>query len=450
MKIALFHHIETGGAKRAVYEHAKGLRNRGHVLHLFTPTKQTDNAFLPLAPLCEKVFTYDDGAAEETSVSTSSSLGGDESRLRQTARGVLGVGLYETLRDTVWVQKQEKVRADLTGVYALMARDIGAGPYDILYAHQCGVTLAPPLLRFVQGRLPVVFYCQDTLRKFSEWPVIDEQNADDYDALPASTFLRRKTRWGRVVSPMLAAFGERENERFVYNLRAASVVLANSLYSRESLQKATGAPIRVCYLGVDADFFCPSEPNAPTENEVLSVGALRPEKRHEFVIASVATIAESLRPRVRIVGYGMDGTGQRFADTLGEQARVQKVSLTIEREVTDEILLAAYRRAGVFAFAPRMEPFGLVILEALACGTPAVAANEGGPREIVQDGKTGLVADASDPRAFGAALVRVLQSESLHAALSRAGRDAITARWTWAQSAQRTETILTEAAADTQ
>ena len=442
MKIALFHHIETGGAKRAVYEHAKGLRDSGHSLHLFTPTKKADNAFLPLAPLCEKVITYD-GAAEEPSNSTASSLGGDAGGARQTARRVLGVGWYETLRDAVWVQKQEKVRTALTSVYERMARDIGAGNYDVLYAHQCGVTLAPPLLRFVWGHLPIVFYCQDTLRKFSEWPISDDENAVGYDTLPASTFLRRKTRWGKIVSPVLADFGERENERFVYNLRAANVVLANSLYSRESLQKATGAPVRVCYLGVDADFFCPAEPEgSPTENEVLSVGALRPEKRHEFVIASVATIEESLRPRVRIVGYGMDGTGQRFAEILGEQARAQNVSLTIEREVTDETLRNAYRRACVFAFAPRMEPFGLVVLEALACGTPVVVAGEGGPREIVQDEKTGLVADGSDAASFGNALARVTQNESLRAALSRAGREDTLARWTWAQSAQRIEAAL--------
>ena len=444
MKIALFHNIETGGAKRAVYEHARFLAQAGHSLHLFCPTQTADAAFLPLAPLCHAVSFYDTNSAQNadvlTSASTAPALGGDESRARKAARRVLGVGLYETVRDAVWVKKQEQKRAALTTVYRKMADDINAGGCDVLYAHQCTVTLAPPLLRFVQ--IPTVFYGQDTLRRFNEWPVADMGEGARY----FSSSLLRRSRTGRVVSPVLAAWEAREQEQFVNCVRAAPVVLVNSQYSREAFVKTSGVAPRVSYLGVDADFFCPAKNFAPPANEVLSLGALRPEKRHDFVISAVATIAPAVRPCVRVVGYGMDSMGQAFAEHLSEQAAAQKVDLAIEREVSDETVREAYRRASVFAFAPRLEPFGLVVLEALACGTPAVVANEGGPREIITNGVTGFIADNGSAAEFGAALLRITNDPALRNDMAAAGRADVLARWRWAQSGAFMETVLLDAA----
>ena len=445
MKIALFHNIETGGAKRAVFEHARFLAQAGHSLHLFCPTQTADAAFLPLAPLCQTVSFYDTDSAQNadalTSASTASTFGGEESRARKAARRVLGVGLYETVRDAVWVKKQEQKRAALTTVYRKMAGDINAGGCDVLYAHQCTVTLAPPLLRFVQ--IPTVFYGQDTLRRFNEWPVADMgEGTNPY----FSSSLLRRSRTGRVVSPVLAAWEAREQEQFVRNVRAAPVVLVNSQYSREAFVKTSGVAPRVSYLGVDADFFCPAKNSAPPENEVLSLGALRPEKRHEFVISAVATIAPAVRPRVRVVGYGMDRTGQAFAEHLSKQAAAQNVELAIEREVSDETVREAYRRASVFAFAPRLEPFGLVVLEALACGTPAVVANEGGPREIIVGGVTGFIADNGSAAEFGAALLRITNDPALRGNMATAGRADVLARWRWAQSGALVEAALLDAA----
>ena len=440
MKIALFHNIETGGAKRAVFEHARYLHAQNHELHLFCPTRAADNAFLPLAPLCRTAFFYDEPSstpvADLSASATASGLGGDEGRVRKAARRVLGEGIYEALRDAVWVKKQEQKRAALTSVYQKMARDINAGGCEIMYAHQCTVTLAPPLLRFVT--LPTVFYCADTLRRFNEWPIFASEISPPY-----STVLRR-VRTGRVVSPILAAWENREQEHFVRGVRAATVVLVNSLYSREAFVRVAGIAPRVNYLGVDSDFFCPA--SALPENEVVCVGALRPEKRHEFVLDAVGTIVQETRPRLRIVGYGMDGTGQNFADVLQKRAARQNVELIIEREVSDETVRQAYQRANVFAFAPRLEPFGLVVLEALACGTPAVVASEGGPREIVANGVTGFIADPADAKAFGAAISRITANPDLRAKMSRAGRERMLADWTWEKSGREMETILLDAA----
>lgn len=436
MKIALFHNVGAGGAKRALFEHVRGLAARGHTIDLFIPASACES-YLPLAPLCHSVKVYGGSAGDPAGPRE-----GGEGAVRRLARGLLGDVGHDLLRDTFWARKQRRRVAEQAQYHAVMAGDILRGNYDLLYAHQCGVMLAPDLVRLVADKLPTVFYVQDTLRRVEEWTFADSSVAD-YDVTPTS-FLRRKWR-GRVLSPVLLAWMRREEARFVENLRAASIVCVNSRFSQEGILRTTGVRAKVCYLGVDSTYFTPPEKNASRLSEVLSVGALRTEKRHELVIDAVARIPLSLpRPRVRIVGYELPG-----ADSLGSvlcrRAQELGVELTIEREVTDDTVRDAYRRARVVAFTPYLEPFGLVPLEAMACETPVVAVAEGGPRETTQDGVTGFLADA-DPTAFGNAILRILEDEEQRQKMGGAGRRWVQDAWTWERSVNEVEAILMGAA----
>jgi glycosyltransferase involved in cell wall biosynthesis len=68
------------------------------------------------------------------------------------------------------------------------------------------------------------------------------------------------------------------------------------------------------------------------------------------------------------------------------------------------------------------EPFGMVVLEALAAGRPVVASDSGGPAEILEHGKSGLLFRTGDPEALAAALLRLLADPSLARSLAEAGR----------------------------
>jgi len=81
------------------------------------------------------------------------------------------------------------------------------------------------------------------------------------------------------------------------------------------------------------------------------------------------------------------------------------------------------RRMDVLVNASDREPFGIVILEAMARGVPVVAVNSGGPADFVEDGRTGVLARSGEPAALADALVKLLQSRQLRERIGRAGRE---------------------------
>ncbi len=94
---------------------------------------------------------------------------------------------------------------------------------------------------------------------------------------------------------------------------------------------------------------------------------------------------------------------QKLVDDLGLAERVR-----FEEPQPHELLSTYYRAADVCVVPSRSESFGLVALEAAACGTPVVAAAVGGLTTLVEDGHTGLVVDPSTPEAFADAASWVL------------------------------------------
>jgi D-inositol-3-phosphate glycosyltransferase len=104
--------------------------------------------------------------------------------------------------------------------------------------------------------------------------------------------------------------------------------------------------------------------------------------------------------------------------------------------VPHHLLSTYYRAADVVLVPSRSESFGLVALEAAACGTPVVAAAVGGLRTLVEDGRTGFLVEGRDPAAFAACTEQLLSSPALAAELSR--QAAQRARgFTWSTAAGR-------------
>ena len=91
-----------------------------------------------------------------------------------------------------------------------------------------------------------------------------------------------------------------------------------------------------------------------------------------------------------------------------------------------------------------MEPFGLVTIESMACGTPVIASNQGGPREVIRDGETGLLVERS-PQAIAAAIQRLQQDTALRTSISTAGLKDVVGKWDWNRAAQHVESWLIDA-----
>jgi D-inositol-3-phosphate glycosyltransferase len=95
-----------------------------------------------------------------------------------------------------------------------------------------------------------------------------------------------------------------------------------------------------------------------------------------------------------------------------------------------------YRAADVVVVPSRSESFGLVALEAAACGVPVVAADVGGLRTLVEPGRTGYLVAGRDPAGYAAAAARVLDAPAHAAALSR-GASEMAAGYRWSTTAAR-------------
>ncbi len=89
-------------------------------------------------------------------------------------------------------------------------------------------------------------------------------------------------------------------------------------------------------------------------------------------------------------------------------------------------------------------PFGLVALESMACGTPVVAVSEGGVRETVVPGETGLLVER-DPDGFASALIALLGNPARRDEMGRKGVAHVSSAWTWETSVRRMEMLLESA-----
>ncbi|MDE2291779.1 MAG: glycosyltransferase family 4 protein, partial [Elusimicrobia bacterium] len=293
----------------------------------------------------------------------------------------------------------------LRGASRAMARAIDAGGYDIAFVHHCAFTQAPLVLSSL--RTPSVYFCQEPLRRAYEHP---EANGSPE---------RRRAGWARRMADGLIARLDAQATR------AATVVLANSLYSRESILRCYGVSARLNYLGVDAGDF-PFAPSEPREDFVLSVGRLAPHKGHAFVIQGLAAAAQAERPEL-VIAYDSEEPGERAR--LEALSRRLSVRLRLLRH-PPERMTELYRTARLVLYAPHLEPLGLVALEAMSSGTPVVGVHEAGVRETVRHGETGLLTER-DAAAFGAAVAGLLADRSARERMGRAGRRAVEERWSW-------------------
>lgn len=327
-----------------------------------------------------------------------------------------------------WLTYQDM--RDLERLEQRLAADIDASGYDVALISVLRTGEAPAALRYL--KTPAAYFCHEPPRRFFElWcrP----------GAAPLSLYERSRRLWRRPAEATLDALVRR---RDIERVRRADFVLANSRYTAGRIRTVYGRDAHVCYLGVDSAFWQPAE--LPTAGiGVISVGTLEAHKGFDFVIASLGRIPSERRPPLTIVG---GGGHPRMPGHLRQLARSAGVSLQIRSGLSDNELAGLYQQSAVFAFGARAEPFGLVLLEAMACGLPAVAVAEGGVPEIIEESRTGHLV-ARDTAAFAATVDRLLTDRVTRAAMGVAARAAAVQRWSWEEAANRLEGTLERVAA---
>jgi glycosyltransferase involved in cell wall biosynthesis len=190
-------------------------------------------------------------------------------------------------------------------------------------------------------------------------------------------------------------------------LRRARLVIAASTALAQSASLLGAREVRVIPSGVELPAAVGPEADPP---EVLYAGRLSEEK-------GVLELVEAARGMNLVVA----GDGPLREHVPGARGFVPN----------DE-LQAMYARAAIVVCPSRREGFGVACLEAMSHGRPVVATGVGGLRDLVVDGKTGLVVPPRDPPALRAALRRLLADRELRRRLGAAGRQRAQERFSWA------------------
>jgi len=172
------------------------------------------------------------------------------------------------------------------------------------------------------------------------------------------------------------------------------------------------------------------------------VGKLRHEKGLDVLLAAMDLLA-ARGGGIRLVVAG-DGPGQaaaqRFLDDR-DAGRATKM-LGFTRDVAG--VLSA---ADAMVVPSRWEGFGLSAVEAMACGLPVIASGVGGLRELVADGRTGLLVPPEDPQSLADAIERLAGDQALRTRLGAAGREVATRQYTIAANIEAHENLYTDIAA---
>lgn len=213
--------------------------------------------------------------------------------------------------------------------------------------------------------------------------------------------------------------------------------------------------ITVIPPGMDENRFAPTrkeervrlrEEHDLLPNDVLALGRMAANKGYDLLLQAMPVVFE-LVPEARLVAAiggeesEQDDVGvgelRRLADELGIADRIHWVQY-----VPDEDLPDFYRAASVFALPSRYEPFGMVAIEAMACGTPTVVTVHGGLFELIQFGRHALYADPFRNAEFGAMLAMPLLHERLAQELSVEGARFARRNFGWTGIAKRILSIF--------
>jgi mannosylfructose-phosphate synthase len=251
-------------------------------------------------------------------------------------------------------------------------------------------------------------------------------------------------------------FKERiRKEYFVYQM--CNFVIATTLPQVDLLVQQYDMLSKNCSMippGIDENRFfpVPSKENdkirlkydiKPTD--ILALGRMAHNKGYDLLLQALPTVFE-LCPEARLVA-AIGGDSQQDRDGIEKLKELATELGVIDKikwknYIADEDLANVYRSASIFVMPSRYEPFGMVAIEAMACGTPSVITVHGGLCDLIDFGNQGLFADPHRPKEFGAMMAMPLLYPKLRNEMSVEGARFARRNFGWTGIAKRMLTIF--------
>jgi len=194
--------------------------------------------------------------------------------------------------------------------------------------------------------------------------------------------------------------------------------------------------------GVDINKFRLLDKVNKTPNNILFVAQL--SKGHkwkglDYLLESIKLIKNIRDVKLTVVGSGAHVN--HYKDKANELHIRDNV--IFKGKVSDDELVKEYQKANIFILPSysNAESFGIVNLEAMACGVPIVASKIGGIPDVVKDSKNGLLVPPKDPKVLSDAIIKLLNDGDLAKKMGGDGRKLVEEKYTWKKTAEMTENV---------
>lgn len=297
--------------------------------------------------------------------------------------------------------------------------------YDLVHGHYWDAGYAGMNLAGALG-LPFIF----TAHSLGAWK--KEQMGGDPETMEKLFNFSQRIRWENVIFRRAAA---------------QTVTTADGKETYRRLYGFESDDLVVIPPGVDVRRFRPSPPGgtpppAASGDFVFSLSRIDSNKGLDYLIRGFDRVRRESGARLVIGGGSKNPRAHEVEVKRSLAALVDELSLgdrvTFTGYVPDAELNAYYQSARVFVLPSMYEPFGMVLLEAMACGTPVVAARHAGLGHVLTHGRDGLLVDPSDPHELSAAILEILNDDALARRLGEAGLALVRDRFTWQRIARKT------------
>ncbi len=219
-----------------------------------------------------------------------------------------------------------------------------------------------------------------------------------------------------------------------YYQNAHHIIVHTELQKKQLLQRTVfkNLNIQVMPLGIDTSVFTPKEKTSNTI-ELLFVGRISRLKQIELCLETAALLIEAQSKKVALTIVGPISDELYFSElkTLAVQLRITE-QVNFVGSVEQSQLVPYYQKAHLLLLPSAHESFGMVMVEAMACGTPVAALKgSGGPDEIIENGINGILTTKDK---YAEQVLDYVQTEELALTLSKNARLLVEQKWSLAQT----------------
>ena len=230
--------------------------------------------------------------------------------------------------------------------------------------------------------------------------------------------------------------------------RAQTVTTIDGKETYKRLYHFESPDLVVIPPGVDTKRFRPLEPGETDRDldvpadYVFALSRIDSNKGLDYLIRGFAVAREKTDAHLIIGGGSKNPKAHEVEVKKGLTDLVASLDMgdrvTFTGYVPDEMLETYYRKARVFVLPSKYEPFGMTVLEAMACDTPVVATKLGGLRHVLTDREDSLLVDPSDAHELGSAILNILMDDDLASRLSETGLKLCRDNFSWESIARQT------------